>query len=124
MKLPTLTQAAKGTAAFLRYEDGALWYHLDWHESDVPYVAHSFEFPIPTNAPDIERSLSDAIQMLRDHSETYSLAGTNAAATCLAGDLEQHKKRSAGAGQFLPEDKAIRFLRWIRLHLDYVQSKA
>lgn len=46
-KFPSLTQIAKGTAKLLIIQNGEAWYRLDWYEDDVPFVAHSLEFPIP-----------------------------------------------------------------------------
>ena len=44
MKLPTLTQIAKGEANLIKYQDGNLWYDLAWTGDDS--MKHTFMFPI------------------------------------------------------------------------------
>lgn len=46
VKLPTLTQIAKGTADFVRYRTGELWYSLEWWDDEVELYKR-MEFPIP-----------------------------------------------------------------------------
>lgn len=77
MKLPRITQVAKGLAKFLRYQDGNLWYSVPWIEDDNS-ASHDFEFPIPVD--------------------------------------------DAGGGEFLPVDKALTFMRWMRKHLEYLNG--
>ena len=53
MKLPTLTQAAKGSASFSRTTNETIWYALVWHdevEGDLGQEigsSHTMEIPIP-----------------------------------------------------------------------------
>jgi len=75
VRLPRITQVAKGIASFQRYEDGNLWYQITWEEDDHSRT-HHFDFPIPVS--------------------------------------------DAGGGEFLPHDKALTFMRWIRKHLEYL----
>ena len=44
MKLPTLTQAAKGSASFSRATAETIWYALIWEEGDFVRL---MEIPIP-----------------------------------------------------------------------------
>lgn len=46
MKLPTLTEIAKGTAHFVQYADGELLYDLKWSEAECASV-HTMQLRIP-----------------------------------------------------------------------------
>jgi len=80
VKLPTIVQLAKSIAWFQRYQDGNLWYRIDWEGTTEGGTCsiHSFDFPIPVS--------------------------------------------DAGGGEFLPSDKALTFMRWIRRHLEYLNG--
>lgn len=119
---PGLVELAKSTVEFVRYEDGKLWYRADWHDAELPYTARSFEFPIPTDAPTVASVASDAVQALRMLADTYQSDAMNKLAHAIAETLDEHNQASAGAGQFLPRDKGIRFLRWMRAHMQYLED--
>lgn len=77
MKLPTLVQLAGEPAEFVKYEDGKLWYSIDWVSDDGTNMP-PFIFPIAVE--------------------------------------------DAGGGAFLPKDKSLTFLRWIRKHLEFMKT--
>lgn len=116
MNLPTLTQLAREQATFARYEDGALWYRVYWRGDDD--ISHPFEFPIPTDAPDLSSEVTDAV-----HDLAYN-DGDNVVdvRTRIYAALTEQAMRGAGGGKFLPEDRAITFLRWIRPHLERLKA--
>lgn len=127
MMLPKLTELAKGTAKFLRYQDGQLWYRIEWTRdmgSDgTKYFAY-FDFPIGVDTPNLYLQVSDAIQALRSSALTYDSQLLDHIAQTLGDELDYHKRRGAGGGEFLAEDKAIRFMRWIRPYLEFLQKAA
>lgn len=53
MKIPSLTEIAKSTASFVKYEDGELHYRLSWSDprtsssSGPPLPPHEMVFRIP-----------------------------------------------------------------------------
>lgn len=114
MKLPTLVQLAREQATFARYEDGALWYRIYWTGDDG--ISHPFEFPIPTDAPDLFYAV-DSVLLDLAKVEPHDVVVANVKAIIVAA-LTVHQNRGAGGGKFLPEDRAIAFLRWIRPHLE------
>ena len=116
MKLPTLTQLAREQATFARYEDGALWYRIYWRGDDG--LAHPFEFPIPTDAPDLAAEVDSALLDL-----AYSEDDTVVSAKHrIVHALDAQQKRGAGGGRFLPEDRGTAFLRWITPHLRMLEG--
>lgn len=54
MKLPRIIDVVKHNAKFERYEDGVLWYSIDWSSPEsidscptLPAIDGTFSFPVP-----------------------------------------------------------------------------
>lgn len=114
MNLPTLTQLAKETAYLERYQDGKLWYSITW--TDEMFTSHEFEFPIATDAPLLTEACIEAVQALHIHGEAELIENY------LRRAVVDQRVRGAGGGEFLAEDKGLRFLRWIRPHLEMLRE--
>lgn len=118
MELPTITELAKGTAYFVKYQDGSLWYEVTYGTN----YQSKFTFPIPVDAPSLYEVVEDAYKALEIVNIDYGSATVRAVASELQTAVNDRRKQSAGAGEFLASDKAIRFLRWIRPHLEMLQK--
>lgn len=118
MNLPIITQLAKETARFVRYQDGNLWYSITWWPDGWDW-SREFQFPIPTDAPELYDACRDAAAALLVGDPEGKLDRVR---VHLVEAFLGHNTRGAGAGEFLAEDKAIRFLRWIRPQLEMLRA--
>jgi hypothetical protein len=94
VRLPTIVQLVKEVAYFQKYQDGRLWYTISWSEV-----------------------LCDIPERIVDGRRQLGLIGTQSHHFEFPIPIED-----AGGGEFLPEDKALTFERWIRKHLEHLNG--
>lgn len=119
MNLPNLLILAQQQATFVRYQDGKLWYRVQWSNPDDTSFdgTRIFEFPIPTDAPELLETCKEVSQAL-----LVGLYEAKYLREALDREIVAHEKTVAGGGEFLAQDKGIRFLRWIRPHLEMLRA--